>query len=307
MDENTAAGQNVGAALTATDTDNDTLTYSLEGTDAASFDIVPASGQIRTKTGVSYSYEAQTSYAVTVKADDGFGGTDTVAVTIALTDVDEQPDKPAAPTLEPVSGSTTSLTANWMKPGLNGGPDITGYDVRYRQGTSGGWNDFTHDGAGVTATITGLTADTEYQVQVRAKNEETPSDWSDPSDAVRTNAEGGTPTPQITNVAVTSSPRLETDTYGEGETIEISVTFDEAVNATSDPGLRAVRVGAPSARRWCAARARRRWCSATPCSPGTAIVMASGSGTRTGLWSATATGTPRTARSRAWPPARRRT
>ena len=27
---------------------------------------------------------------------------------------------------------------------------------------------------------------------------------------------------------------METDTYGEGETIEISVTFDEAVNATSD-------------------------------------------------------------------------
>ena len=234
MDENTAAGQNVGAALTATDTDNDTLTYSLEGTDAASFDIVAASGQIKTKMGVSYTYEAQNTYAVTVKADDGFGGTDTVAVTIALNDVDEQPDKPAAPTLEPVSGSTTSLTASWMKPGLNGGPDITGYDVRYRQGTSGGWNDFTHDGTGVTATITGLTADTEYQVQVRAKNEETPSDWSDPSDAVRTNAEGGTPTPQITNVAVTSSPRLETDTYGEGETIEISVTFDEAVNATSD-------------------------------------------------------------------------
>ena len=77
MDENTAAGQNVGAALTATDTDNDTLTYSLEGTDAASFDIVAASGQIKTKTGVSYSYEAQNTYAVTVKADDGFGGTDT--------------------------------------------------------------------------------------------------------------------------------------------------------------------------------------------------------------------------------------
>ena len=234
MDENTAAGQNVGAALTATDTDNDTLTYSLEGTDAASFDILPASGQIRTKTGVSYSYEAQTSYAVTVKADDGFGGTDTVAVTIALNDVDEQPDKPAAPMLEPVSGSTTSLTASWTKPDLNGGPDITGYDVRYREGASGGWTNLTHDGVGVTATITGLTADTEYQVQVRAKNEETPSDWSDPSDAVRTNAEGGTATPEITKVAVTSSPRLETDTYGEGETIKISVTFNQAVNATSN-------------------------------------------------------------------------
>ena len=37
--ENTAAGQNVGAALTATDLDGHTLIYTLEGTDAASFDI----------------------------------------------------------------------------------------------------------------------------------------------------------------------------------------------------------------------------------------------------------------------------
>ena len=49
--ENTAAGQNVGAALTATDADSDTLTYTLEGTDAASFDIVSGSGQIQHQDG----------------------------------------------------------------------------------------------------------------------------------------------------------------------------------------------------------------------------------------------------------------
>ena len=38
--ENTAAGQNVGAVLTATDSDGDTLTYTLEGTDAAAFALV---------------------------------------------------------------------------------------------------------------------------------------------------------------------------------------------------------------------------------------------------------------------------
>ena len=42
--ENTAAGQNVGGALTATDADSDTLTYTLEGADAASFDIVSGLG-----------------------------------------------------------------------------------------------------------------------------------------------------------------------------------------------------------------------------------------------------------------------
>ena len=66
--ENTAAGQNVGAAVTATDADaGDTLAYTLGGADAASFDFVGTSGQIRTKTNVSYDFEAKSSYAVTVR------------------------------------------------------------------------------------------------------------------------------------------------------------------------------------------------------------------------------------------------
>ena len=40
--------------------------------------------------------------------------------------------------------------------------------------------------------------------------------------------------PTISTVTVTSTPMLETDTYGAGETIEVSVTFSEAVTATSD-------------------------------------------------------------------------
>ena len=42
---------------------------------------------------------------------------------------------------------------------------------------------------GVARTITGLTASTSYQVRVQALNGETPSAWSDPSDAVTPNAE----------------------------------------------------------------------------------------------------------------------
>ena len=89
--ENSPAGTNVGAAVTATDGNDDTLTYSLEGTDAASFQIVSASGQIQTTSGVTYDYETKASYSVTVKADDGLGGTDTIAVAIDLTDVNEPP------------------------------------------------------------------------------------------------------------------------------------------------------------------------------------------------------------------------
>ena len=133
--ENTAAGQDFGAALTATDPDGDSLTWSLGGTDAASFDIVSTSGQLRTKADVVYDFETKASYAVTVEVSDG-GKTDSIAVTISLTDVDtEAPAAPAAPTF----GRTTetSLTVNWLEP-ANTGPDITDYDVQYREAHVGG-------------------------------------------------------------------------------------------------------------------------------------------------------------------------
>ena len=84
--DNSPAGTNVGAPVTATDADGHTLTYTLEGTDASSFDIVSNSGQIQTKSGVTYDFEAKPRYSVVVKADDNNGGTDTIAVTILATD-----------------------------------------------------------------------------------------------------------------------------------------------------------------------------------------------------------------------------
>ena len=191
--ENTAANQNVGAVIPeAMDDDGDSLTYSMEGTDAASFTFDASARQIQTKTGVTYNHEEKSTYSVTVKADDDNGGTATVVVTITVTDVAEQPATPAKPTLAVVS--STSLTATWVKPGLNGGPDITGYNVNYRVSTATAWETFTHSGAGVTRTITGLTASTSYQVRVRALNGETASAWSDPSEAVSTNTAADTPT-----------------------------------------------------------------------------------------------------------------
>ena len=90
--ENSAAGTDVGAPVTATDADSgDMLTYTLEGTDAASFFVHPMTGQIRTRSGVTYDYETKSTYALIVRAEDGNGGSDTIAVTITVTDVDESP------------------------------------------------------------------------------------------------------------------------------------------------------------------------------------------------------------------------
>ena len=145
--ENTAAGQNVGAVLTATDSDGDTLTYTLEGTDAAFFDIVTTAdpaAQIRTKTGVTYNHEARSTYTVIVKADDTKGGTATVTVTITVTDVTEPPGQPAAPSVIAIGGLDTVLNVEWEAP-VNTGPDIDSYDLRYQKTTESTWTNGPQD------------------------------------------------------------------------------------------------------------------------------------------------------------------
>ena len=173
-----AAAGNVGAVVTATDADGDTLTYSLEGTDAAKFTVNSSSGQLRTRAGERYDREAKASYAVRVKADDGNSGTDTVAVTITLTNVVEIPLAPVAPTVAATSGITTSLDVRWTAPGNTGRPAITGYKLQYRQGSSGAWTDHAHSGTGTSATIAGLAETTAYEAQVRALNADGDGAWS---------------------------------------------------------------------------------------------------------------------------------
>ena len=91
--ENTASGQNIGAPVTATDTDTgDTLNYTLGGTDAADFGIVRSSGQLQTSAALNF--ETKDNYAVTVSVSDGNGGADSINVTINVTDVDEPNSAP---------------------------------------------------------------------------------------------------------------------------------------------------------------------------------------------------------------------
>ena len=66
--ENTAAATDIGVPVAATDAESDTLTYSLGGVDADSFDFVTSSGQLRTKADLDY--EAQSAYSLTVSVSD---------------------------------------------------------------------------------------------------------------------------------------------------------------------------------------------------------------------------------------------
>ena len=176
--ENSEPDTDIGDPVAATDEDGHRLSYRLEGVDAESFTIDGESGQLRTLEALDY--EARQAYSVTVKADDGHFGTATLAVTLKVTDIDEQPGTPAAPRVLAATGRTTALSLRWRAPDTNGGPAITGYELQYRAGVNGDWNDHRHVGTRTRATISGLTAATQYQSRVRALNGETPGEWSEP-------------------------------------------------------------------------------------------------------------------------------
>ena len=85
--ENTKAGRNIGAPVSAQDEDDDLLVYTLSGADAASFGIGRNNGQLKTKAPLNY--EARNSYTVVVTATDPFGAADSIVVTINVTDEDD--------------------------------------------------------------------------------------------------------------------------------------------------------------------------------------------------------------------------
>ncbi len=97
VDENTPTGENIGSPVAATDADNDSLTYAISGTDAAYFDVVSTSGQLRTRDALDH--ESRDSYSFTMSVTDNkdtFGNRDTttddtITVTVTVNDVDEGP------------------------------------------------------------------------------------------------------------------------------------------------------------------------------------------------------------------------
>ncbi len=93
--ENTPAGTGIGSPVTATDADGDTLSYRLTGNDAGSFAFNGSTGQISVRNALDY--ESRASYSVTVTVSDGKNTAgeqdasvdDSIAITIAVTNVDE--------------------------------------------------------------------------------------------------------------------------------------------------------------------------------------------------------------------------
>ena len=206
------SASDIGTPVSATDPDTgDTLEYRLEGTDMASFGIIGTNGQLRTKSGQKYDYEAETSYSVTVRVVDSQGASDTIAVTINVTDQNEPPPVMNKPVVTATANSTTSLEVSWTEPSNPGRPRIGSYDLQYRVGSTGDFSNGPQDETGSSAAIGNLTADTSYEVRVRATNAEGDGVWS-PSGTGQTNAEDTDP-PGVT-VSPTALTVTEEDMTG---------------------------------------------------------------------------------------------
>ena len=187
--ENSEVGTEVGEPVRATDRDGDRLEYRLRGTDRASFHLDPRTGQLTT--ALLLDYETQSEYSVRVRVRDGEGGSDGIDVTITVVDLDEAPSQPGAPEVR--STGPTGLAVSWTAPD-NQGPEITDYDVRYRE-AGGEFQDAEFVGADTSITLNNLKPGTSYEVQVRAVNAEGASPWSESG---RDETEEAPPTPAPT-------------------------------------------------------------------------------------------------------------
>ena len=138
------------------------------------------------------------------------GTTGYTTVTVRVTDVNEPPDVPAAPTVSAKTGTIDSLDVSWSAPSNSGKPDTESYDLRYIRSdaedkSDANWRDGPRQHTGTTATITSLSAGTSYDVQVRANNAEGESGWSDPGTGW-TNAANVPPTFSDSETGIRSVP-----------------------------------------------------------------------------------------------------
>ena len=108
VDENTVAGRNIGAPVAATDDDDDNLTYSLDDSSRATFDIDTSSGQLLTKAALDYE-TGPNSYIVDVRAADPSGANDRIMVTITVNNVDEEGTVTLSST-QPIEGTLLTAT-----------------------------------------------------------------------------------------------------------------------------------------------------------------------------------------------------
>ena len=181
--------------IEAVDGDDEIGGYGIAGgADGGLFAVVEETGELMFREAPDYedpsdvesaepaSGAADNEYIVVVEVRSGEGERERKgrrAIRVRVADEEEPPGAPGAPVV--TAEGSDSLKVSWREP-ENRGPEITDYEVRYREGGEEGYSDGGHEGTGLEVRLSGLEEGTVYEVQVRAVNEEGISDWSEPGE-----------------------------------------------------------------------------------------------------------------------------
>ena len=237
VNENTAAGENVGAAVTAEDDDDDALTYALTGADAGVFDFYASTGQIQVKDALDY--EAKASYSLTVTVHDGknaagdadTGVDDTIAVIVSVLNVDEagivslvtENDAPTAgreisATLLDPDGGVTGLAWAWER--------------------SADRSQWTAIAGATAAAYTPANDDVDHHLRATASYDDGEGTGKSAQAATAGTVAAAVvdAPPSVTGGPILNAPQSG-DTYGVGEEIIVSLTFSEPVTVSGKPRI----------------------------------------------------------------------
>ena len=223
--ENSPAGTKVGDPVAGTpyddgdDTTDDTLTHTLTWDDghedaASLFVIDPATGQISVAAGASLNYETKNTYKGrvnwTIQGRDVFA-----SLTIKVTNL-TSPGTPDAPSVtRSETDPADTLDVDWTAPSYTGGLSISGYNVRYRIEGADEWTQHSFSGTGTATAIGNVETGITYEAQVRARNAEGTSGWSE-------SGRGG--------IAVLASIHAPDDPVTEGSTVDLPVTLSSSMD-----------------------------------------------------------------------------
>ena len=219
-DETEDTARDVGVAVAATDSDDGTLVYRLQGDDHNDFTI-DNTGQITTKTGQRYDFEAKQSYSLIVEVTDEHLGETTNYVrtdlTVIIMDVDEPPDAPTTPSVTKITRFSADVT--WSVNNNVGRPIIDSYAYQLSKGSEN-----TNAPTVTTNLEAGIDLDmlengATYYIRATATNDE---GTSDPS-------AGGSSSPTPTK------PRLSTTTPQRGPSTKTTTLATTSVHQLPPP------------------------------------------------------------------------
>ena len=242
-------------AVTATDPDGDTVTYSLDTTSTNNgFAIESMSGAI-TYTGSGLDHETQDTYTLTVTATSS-GGTDTHTVTVTVTNEEEAPvfdsDTPSTASInENADGSSSAISITTVT-----ATDPDGDTIVYTLDAASIRNHFSIDQATGTITYTGPSLDHETQEDFTLTITATSNGGTATHDVTVTVTNvneapvlAATPAQQITDTAAddtfaddTATPLADIDipTMSEGTILIHGIRFDLTSAADTDLAWRIV-------------------------------------------------------------------